>query len=76
MHFFSSVSLNDFQESKNESVIILKKWFAFLQENLEENKENKEVFLFSIMKQARNAEDFTHLVHMYHNRGWRINTQS
>ena len=76
LHFFSSVSLNDFQESKNESVIILKKWFAFLRENLEENEENKEVFLFSIMKQARNAEDFTHLVHMYHNRGWRINTQS
>ena len=72
IHFFSSVKIQDFNDAKNESVVMLKNWFLFIQEPKSIINENFNVDIFSILKQARNASDFTHLVNLYKSRGWKI----
>ena len=73
IHFFSSVKLKDFGDSKNEGVNVLKKWFSFIENLNEVETEKYEISIFSILKQAKNTEDFTHLVQLYQQRGWKIN---
>jgi hypothetical protein len=72
IHFFSSVKLKDFGESKNDGVNVLKKWFSFIENLNEVENEKFEISIFSILKQAKSSQDFTQLVHLYHLRGWKI----
>ncbi|MFM7472643.1 MAG: DEAD/DEAH box helicase [Crocinitomicaceae bacterium] len=72
IHFFSSVQLKDFGDSKNDGVNVLKKWFSFIENLNEVENEKYEISIFSILKQAKSTQDFTHLVHLYHLRGWKI----
>lgn len=72
LHFFSSVKLDDFIESKNQGVNLLKKWFAFIEGVNKKESEKYEIEVFSILKNAKSAEDFTHLIQLYKQRGWNI----
>jgi hypothetical protein len=72
IHFFSSVKRKDFPTTKNESVVLLIKWFDFLENQHRENPQIHEIEVFSILQQAKNAFDFTHLVSLYEQRVWKI----
>ncbi len=72
IHFFSSVKLKDFGDSKNDGVNVLKKWFSFIENLNEIENEKYEISIYSILKQAKSTRDFTQLVHLYHLRGWKI----
>jgi len=71
--FFSSVTIDDFPTSKNEGVNMLKNWFKFLHDFEELPKSgNSTISVFDIIKQSADADDFSHLVWLYHQRGWKI----
>ena len=71
--FFSSVTIEDFPTSKNEGVNMLKNWFKFLHDFEELPKSgNSTISVFDIIKQSADADDFSHLVWLYHQRGWKI----
>jgi superfamily I DNA and/or RNA helicase len=72
--FFSSVNLTDFPESKNEGVNMIKNWFKFLNDTQKTVSRSSVISVFEIIKQSTDADDFTHLVWLYHHRGWTIST--
>lgn len=74
INFFSSVKYHDFPQTKNESVNLLKQWFAHMEENTLKKPKSYEIHVLDILEQAIDAEDFTHLISIYNERGWRILT--
>jgi hypothetical protein len=74
IHFFSSVKYADFTQSKNESVNLLKQWFALLEQSRSMNIKSYEIHVLDILEQAKDVDDFTHLIALYHDRGWKIET--
>jgi hypothetical protein len=74
INFFSSVKYHDFPHTKNESVDLLKQWFALMEENSLKKPKLYEIHVLDILEQAKDAEDFTHLISLYNERGWRILT--
>jgi superfamily I DNA and/or RNA helicase len=74
IHFFSSVKYIDFPQSKNVSVQLLKQWFAMLEDTKLEKINSYEINMFDILEQAKDFEDFTHLISLYNQRGWKILT--
>jgi hypothetical protein len=74
IHFFSSVKYIDFPQSKNVSVQLLKQWFAMLEDTKLEKINAYEINVFDILEQAKDFEDFTHLISLYNQRGWKILT--
>ncbi len=74
INFFSSVRYHDFPETKNESVNLLKQWFALIEENMLKKPKLYEIHVLDILEQAKDAEDFTHLINIYNERGWTILT--
>jgi superfamily I DNA and/or RNA helicase len=73
-HFFSSVKYVDFAESKNDAVNIFKQWFAFLEESNVKNLKSYEIHVLDILEESRDVDDFTHLIYLYDERGWKILT--
>ena len=74
INFFSSVKYADFSESKNEAVNLLKQWFALLEESNLKRSKSYEIHILDILEESKNVDDFTHLIYLYHERGWRILT--
>jgi len=74
IHFFSSVKYVDFPQTKNESVKLLKQWFAMIEENKFKKLQLYEIHVLDILEQAKDLEDFTHLIKIYDQRGWKILT--
>ncbi len=74
IHFFSSVKYVDFPQTKNESVKLLKQWFAMIEENKFKKIQLHEIHVLDILEQAKDVEDFTHLIKIYNERGWKILT--
>ena len=74
IHFFSSVQYKDFPISKNEGVNLLKNWFSMLEESQNFMQKKYEINVFDILEKARDVDDFTHLISIYHERGWKILT--
>ncbi len=74
IHFFSSVKYVDFPQTKNESVKLLKQWFAMIEENKIKKIHSHEIHVLDILEQAKDVEDFTHLIKIYSERGWKILT--
>jgi superfamily I DNA and/or RNA helicase len=74
IHFFSSVRYQDFPISKNESVNLLKHWFLLLVNSKTSRSKTYEIHILDILEKARDVDDFTHLVSIYHERGWKILT--
>jgi superfamily I DNA and/or RNA helicase len=72
IHFFSSVKFSDFPQTKNESVILLKQWFALMEENNLKKSKSYEIHVLDILEQANDADDFTQLISIYNERGWKI----
>jgi superfamily I DNA and/or RNA helicase len=74
IHFFSSVNYEDFPQSKNNSVHLLKQWFQIMEETKTKKPKSYKIHVLDILEQAIDAEDFTHLISIYNERGWRILT--
>ena len=72
IHFFSSVKFSDFPQTKNESVILLKQWFALMEENNLKKSKSYEMHVLDILEQANDADDFTQLISIYNEKGWKI----
>jgi hypothetical protein len=74
IHFFSSVKYSDFPQTKNDAVLLLKQWFAMLEDNSAKIPKKYEIHILDILEQAKDVDDFTHLVSIYNDRGWKILT--
>jgi hypothetical protein len=74
IHFFSSVRYNDFPQTKNGSVLLLKNWFAMLEDSKITKVKSFEINVFDILEQAKDVDDFTFLIYQYNERGWKILT--
>jgi superfamily I DNA and/or RNA helicase len=74
IHFFSSVKYSDFPQTKNDAVNLLKKWFAMLEDNSAKISKKYEIHILDILEKAKDVDDFTHLISMYNNRGWKMLT--
>ncbi len=74
IHFFSSVKYVDFPQTKNTAVQLLKHWFALLENTKLKKSKSYEIHVLDILAEAKDVDDFTHLISIYHEKGWKILT--
>jgi hypothetical protein len=84
IHFFSSVRHSDFKLSENESINLLRSWFAKLELTKEKEAiklpfsldatiEGREITFRNIQKQLPNAKEVVTLQNVMQSRGWNVN---
>lgn len=72
--FFSSVTYSDFPKTENEGVIHLKKWFEILHNREDLRQVDKNISIKNILEDCDGFNDLITYLHVYQNRGYKINT--
>jgi hypothetical protein len=76
IHFFASVKSEDFKNSSNETVNLIRKWFQKIESQPEKShNENFEVGFRKFVEENNNILVINTLISIYKNRKWKISNE-